>query len=384
MAVRVMSLRYLRWRLATEVLSRTPVLRDHILLYRDVAPASDYAEPTELFESHSLGLSPVERSFAKRLPAGDRKNSIPGVFEQTLRLYQLDGKTLLGNTGVVVDEDARRVIVFPTMRPFINYHYMRPEPLAVRTLPEGRYFNMLGSHKGHTHLFHFMFDRLPKIFHLLERFGQKGSPLTILTNSGLPDFQQRAYGALTKRYPELRFEAVGAQERVRVPTLLTIDDDRNTKSTYADRAVIDFIRETYFEAYGLRAPPTGDRKLYISREDAKKRRLSNDAEIQAFLEARGFETILAAKLPFKEQISLFALASQVAGVHGAGLTNLVFAPPGTRVTEFFPSTKIKNTYFLQARSAGQPYRYAIGSAAGERERFHLPLEKLEEALDGHE
>ena len=41
----------------------------------------------------------------------------------------------------------------------------------------------------------------------------------------------------------------------------------------------------------------------------------------------------------RDQIDHFAAADAIVGLHGAGLTNLVFAKPGARVLEIFaPAT----------------------------------------------
>ena len=54
-------------------------------------------------------------------------------------------------------------------------------------------------------------------------------------------------------------------------------------------------------------------------------------EIQPILTAYGFEdTILEGRSP-AEQISLFRDAEAVVGVHGAGLTNILFSPPDCKI-----------------------------------------------------
>lgn len=100
------------------------------------------------------------------------------------------------------------------------------------------------------------------------------------------------------------------------------------------RWVTDWIRSAFL-AHGERRGE--GRRLYISRSVARNRRVKNEDEIYGMLEARGFEFVHAEKLDFKQQIGMFADAEAVVAPHGAGLTNLTFCAPGTKVIELFPS-----------------------------------------------
>ena len=79
------------------------------------------------------------------------------------------------------------------------------------------------------------------------------------------------------------------------------------------------------------AAARGDRRLYVTRRDARNRRkwVSNEEAIEAVFARRGFEIVSMADVPFADQARLFRAAKVVAGVSGAGLTDLLFSPPGT-------------------------------------------------------
>jgi hypothetical protein len=81
------------------------------------------------------------------------------------------------------------------------------------------------------------------------------------------------------------------------------------------------------------APARGTRRIYVSRRDARRSRrwIANEPEVEALFESRGFEIVVMADCPLDEQVRIFREASVVAGVSGAGLTNIVFSPPGTHV-----------------------------------------------------
>ncbi|HUA51661.1 MAG TPA: glycosyltransferase family 61 protein, partial [Candidatus Sulfotelmatobacter sp.] len=96
----------------------------------------------------------------------------------------------------------------------------------------------------------------------------------------------------------------------------------------------------------------------------------------------GFEPVSPEALGFVDQVKLFAAASVIAGPHGAGLANMVFAPPGTPVVELIgprfaaSGGKIAATYETLAATLGHRLTRVIGEVpAGEPIRHdHLPYE----------
>lgn len=106
--------------------------------------------------------------------------------------------------------------------------------------------------------------------------------------------------------------------------------------------------------------------LYISRSDASIRRVINEDKIIEFLSSIGFEIITLGKMPFVEQIKTFSSAKVVIAPHGAGLTNIIFAPPNTTVIEMFPETKnqVDGCYWTIADTCGYNYAFLTGPYAG--------------------
>ncbi len=76
-------------------------------------------------------------------------------------------------------------------------------------------------------------------------------------------------------------------------------------------------------------------RIYISREKASYRRIVNDEEVIGCLEKLGFRTVKLETMSVAEQAACLAAAKVVVAPHGAGLTNLVFCSPGTKVIEIF-------------------------------------------------
>jgi len=73
------------------------------------------------------------------------------------------------------------------------------------------------------------------------------------------------------------------------------------------------------------------RKIFVTRNDAKTRKLLNAEKLMMAL--KGWETVTLEELPVIEQVRCFSEASHVVSTHGAGLTNLLWCEPGTKVIE---------------------------------------------------
>lgn len=91
-------------------------------------------------------------------------------------------------------------------------------------------------------------------------------------------------------------------------------------------------------AHCMDAAPPRD-LIYVSRSDAKVRRLINEDDVMAALAPLGFERIMPGALPVREQIRRFSRAKVIVGAHGAAFGNLVFAPKTARVIEFTSTFK---------------------------------------------
>jgi hypothetical protein len=86
-------------------------------------------------------------------------------------------------------------------------------------------------------------------------------------------------------------------------------------------------------ARGAAAARKGSRKIYVSRRDAdpKRRWVANEPEVEALFASRGFEVLTMAGCSLEDQMALFREAGVVAGVSGAGLSDIVFSAPDTHV-----------------------------------------------------
>ena len=101
-------------------------------------------------------------------------------------------------------------------------------------------------------------------------------------------------------------------------------------SNHSDGVIVPPLADWIYNNFSKKIEkPT--RKIFVSREDAPARRISNAEEI--FVALKGWETVTLSSMSIQKQIQTFAEASHVISPHGAGLLNIVFCQRGTRVIE---------------------------------------------------
>lgn len=73
--------------------------------------------------------------------------------------------------------------------------------------------------------------------------------------------------------------------------------------------------------------------VFVSRENAGKRRIVNEQDLAEHLRLLGIKVMVAEKLSFQQQRQAMSAAKLIVGAHGAGLTNMLFMPSGGTVIE---------------------------------------------------
>jgi capsular polysaccharide biosynthesis protein len=106
------------------------------------------------------------------------------------------------------------------------------------------------------------------------------------------------------------------------------------------------------------------RRVLVSRSQASHRRLLNEDECAAALRDLGVELLVTDAMSLSEEVALFRSAELVVGAHGAGLTNIVFAPEGAALVELVPSTYWDSIFAQLASVKRQRYAFLRGRTRG--------------------
>jgi len=114
----------------------------------------------------------------------------------------------------------------------------------------------------------------------------------------------------------------------------------------------------------LVSPARRDRKLFISRAKAARRRLRNEDECWSIFEAHGYESMVMDEHSFDAQRALIGEAAVIAGLHGSGLVNVIFGAPGLEVIEIASGGFNPQIYAL-CGALQHRYRVLFGTPVGE-------------------
>lgn len=134
------------------------------------------------------------------------------------------------------------------------------------------------------------------------------------------------------------------------------------KDSFDVPEVLEWLRNKFV---GSRSGTRHGRRIYVSRQGGSARRIVNEADVHSVLHEFGFEEVRSEDLSFQEQVNLFHGASSVVGVHGAGLTNLIFCPHGTSVVEIHGNpVRSAKQYWSIADACGLRYGVVAGTRQG--------------------
>lgn len=120
---------------------------------------------------------------------------------------------------------------------------------------------------------------------------------------------------------------------------------------------ISWLREAALK----KSSRTLSERLYISRAKANYRKVLNEEEIYPVLQKYGFEIVHFEDYSLSDQISICQHAKVLMGLHGAGLTNMVFLPPLSKVIEIRPAKEYSmyNCFFTLMPHTHCEYNYIL-------------------------
>ncbi len=127
-----------------------------------------------------------------------------------------------------------------------------------------------------------------------------------------------------------------------------------------------------------------NRKIYISRQKSRFRKINNEEQVQNLLKKYNYEIHYFEEYSFEKQIELMKQTVSLVGLHGAGLTNLLFINPNTKVLEIRnQADKHNNCYFSLASDLEVDYYYLLSegdSAETHTVNVDVDIEKLEQII----
>ena len=212
---------------------------------------------------------------------------------------------------------------------------------------------LLAVPSGGTNYYHFLYDFLPRIellkrakilnFEEIEFFLIQYNKLRVF-ESGLA-----ALGIEDKKIKKIKKGDYLEFSRLIVPTV-------PTKSTHVPLWVTDFLRKTFL---GPRKLSFVKKRIFVSRKNAKKRKIKNEKELIPILKELNFDIVELEEMSIQEQANCFSKAEVVVASHGAALSNLVFCDPATPVLELLNESYVHWLYGALASQLGLNYSFHI-------------------------
>lgn len=127
------------------------------------------------------------------------------------------------------------------------------------------------------------------------------------------------------------------------------------------------------------------RKIYISREKAVKRKITNEENVIALLKQYNFEIHYFEQYDLDKQINLMKESICLIGVHGAGLSNMLFMNKNSFILELRNTgDKINNCYYSLASDLQHKYYYLLnnGDSSDTHEvNLTVDIEKLKNIIE---
>lgn len=199
-----------------------------------------------------------------------------------------------------------------------------------------------------TGYYHFLLEQVPRLLWALSLYPD----LKVVAWRGGPPLA-RGILAEMRRLGCLRSDVIWREGgAVRAPEYVFTQAEPG--GGFVHSTDLRLLRECFLDGRRPCRAPHG--RLFISRRHAS-RCLDNEGEIEAALHSDGFQTVRPERLNgFAEQIRVFQEAAVVVATHGAGLANLVWCAPGTRVVEIFSPRYFNDCYAALASSLGLRYR----------------------------
>lgn len=114
------------------------------------------------------------------------------------------------------------------------------------------------------------------------------------------------------------------------------------------------------------------KRIYISRKNAPRRRLVNEAEIINILKKHDFSILDFDELNFEEQLKNILNCEVLVGSHGSALSHMLWMKPKSKIIEIRTKNNSNdNCFFSLASALDHDYYYMMADKNNPKRSFHL-------------
>lgn len=297
-----------------------------------------------------LDFSVVEEPTSILIP------EVSGFFEAesfswpALKLRTLKGVSIDVDSGLIFSGD--RVISqsgggvrWSRDAAFISGGYFRYR--SIDSIPESGVVAHLGDMH---HYYHFLSETLPRVLHITRLH----SDVTFVTSQNPPAYVGQVLHSL-----DIRFRILARGTLLKADRTLLCDHPFRFWPRLTD---LHALRTAFADELSRDAVSDG-RIVYVSRSRSS-RSLGDEQKLERALKNNGVEVFFLETMPLREQIRVISNARMVISPHGAGLADIAFMNPQTRVLELSSGEGFEQCYRRMAAALQLRYSYfpLVGSA----------------------
>lgn len=291
-------------------------------------------------------------------------------------LVWLQEAEILGNSGAVALEGKLVVESVLEVSRLAKSNAFKTPDLLLPSHKKGVYTSVLHLPWADNNNYHWFFDCLPRLYLVLETVKE---PIQIIMRRDMAAYQLETLRFVLQDHPQAEVVYIGKHEKWQMERFVLPSFLAKAQSGYLPPDAAAWLRYKVWRGYGVRQSGL-KRRIYISRANAKTRRVLNEPDLLPLLARYGVEVVRAEELSYQQQVQLFFEAEAVVAPHGAGLTNLLFSEQ-CRVLEFHPADRIKTHYFLLCKGLGFRYSAVVGSEGDARENYTVDVHEVERWLE---
>ena len=301
----------------------------------------------------------------------------------TKKAFAQMGLRVLAGQAVVRDNSILPIIAGKTHTRFLlEFHSNKYRDLLAMPGPSQATLSKAVLMIGNVNHFHFFANHFPALLLLKST---TGSSATLATQMGFPpraaSLMSRVMLSITDGRP-INYLTVKEGVYDVQDVIFPIRPHIAMPALMSRRLVLPLV----LSEAGITNPlqELGALKLFVQRGGGGGgRNLFNQDEVQAWFERRGYTAVNPGTLTLEEQVILFSRATHIAGVEGAAMTNIIFAPHVRHIV-MIASPLTEGEGFMQrlVASQGTPFDTLYGHVISDgvflrNNDYLLPLENLE-------
>ena len=200
--------------------------------------------------------------------------------------------------------------------------------------------------------FHWLAETLPRIY-LLTLLPFK-NPKVVLPGPMMKD-QPYIIESLNLLFPSIDFSFTQNQNMLKLKELTWIS--RMGSLCQFNPLLMTSFREFIRGKIAIDDVVYPKKRLYISRRNSTLRKCSNEDEVECLVKKFGFEIICFEDYSFEEKIKICSQSEIAIGMHGAGLTHMIFLPDDSFILDLRLRTPHNSCFFNLANALNLNYYY---------------------------